>query len=89
MKTMTIRNIPDEVADYIGKRAMAEGRSQNLIAVMLLNAAAGFIPQAARKKRDLSRFCGVWTEEEYRQFNRLIDEHCEQVDPRDWETSGN
>lgn len=41
MKTMTIRKIPDEVADYISNRAAEEGRSINAMTVAILARASG------------------------------------------------
>ena len=41
MKTMTIRNIPDEVAAYISGRASEEGRSINTMTVAILTRASG------------------------------------------------
>ena len=41
MKTMTIRNIPDEVAAYISGRASEEGRSINTMTVAILSRATG------------------------------------------------
>ena len=41
MKTMTIRNIPDEVAAYISGRALEEGRSINTMTVAILSRASG------------------------------------------------
>ena len=47
MKTMTIRNIPDEVAAYISGRASEEGRSINTMTVAILSRASE-IPGAGR-----------------------------------------
>lgn len=41
MKTMTIRKIPDEVADYISSCAAEEGRSINAMTVAILARASG------------------------------------------------
>lgn len=52
MKTMTIRNIPDEVAAYISDRASEEGRSINMMTVAILTQASG--RPVDGKFRDLS-----------------------------------
>lgn len=36
------------------------------------------------KDNDFSEFLGLWTKEEADDFNRVIEEQFEQVDPQDW-----
>jgi len=57
MKTMTIRNIPDEVAAYISGRATAEGRSINTMTVAILTRALG--RPVAGNRRDDAWFSGL------------------------------
>ncbi len=82
MKTMTIRNIPDDVAAALAADARATGRSMNAAAVNAL--ALAFAPAAPRPKRDLSEFVGTMTPEEAAEFERVIKEDCERIDPMDW-----
>ena len=56
MKTMTIRNIPDEVAAYISDRASEEGRSINTMTVAILTRASG---RSSVKDNGLGRFRGT------------------------------
>ena len=49
MKTMTIRNIPDDVAAYISDRASEEGRSVNMMTVAILTQASGRNPWTGRR----------------------------------------
>ena len=82
MKTMTIRNIPDNVAGQLKVLAKASGASVNATAVRILK--SGALPgKAPRKRRDLSRFCGTWSQKEYDDFQRAISD-CEQINPEDW-----
>ena len=37
-----------------------------------------------KKDNDFSEFLGLWTKEEADEFNRVIEEEFEQVDPQDW-----
>ena len=36
------------------------------------------------EKRDFSEFLGVWTKEEADEFDRIIEDAFEQVNPEDW-----
>ena len=56
MKTMTIRNIPDEVAAYISGRASEEGRSINTMTVAILSRAAG---RSSVRDNGLGKFRGT------------------------------
>ncbi len=79
---MTIRNIPDEVAGQLKTMAEVSNASINTTVVRVL--ASGVMPKKApRKRRDLSRFCGGWTQKEYDEFEHAV-EDCEQINPEDW-----
>ena len=56
MKTMTIRNIPDEVAAYISGRAAEEGRSINTMTVAILSRATG---RSSVRDNGLGKFRGT------------------------------
>ena len=79
MKTMTIRNIPDDVAEGLAARARETGRSMNATAVEAL---AGTFGKAAgpRKYADFSEFVGTWTDEEYERITKEIEETFEVID---------
>lgn len=83
MKTMTIRNIPEDVAAALAERARETGRSMNATAVNALTMAFGL---AAPKKprHDFSEFCGILSTEEAAEIERVIEEDCERIDPADW-----
>ena len=83
MKTMTIRNIPDDVAANLAAKAKAENRSVNATVVGVLT--SSFAPSAKPvPKVDVSEFCGVWSKEEADAFEKIIEESFERIDPEDW-----
>ena len=82
MKTMTIRNVPDEVAEYLSGRAASEGTSVNATTVSLLRRAAGLEPRQ-RRRRNLSWLAGSWSVEEAQHFDETVAD-CRKVDPESW-----
>lgn len=83
MKTMTIRNIPDDVASALADRARETGRSMNATAVTALSMAFG-LGIARKPLHDFSEFSGILTAEEAAEIERAIEEDCERIDPADW-----
>ncbi|MBR4615135.1 MAG: hypothetical protein IKO55_05965 [Kiritimatiellae bacterium] len=82
MKTMTVRNIPDSVADGLSRRASGAHTSVNAIVLTLLSeAVSGSNPFS--RKRDLSEFCGVWSDKDLEEFNAAT-ESTRQIDPKEW-----
>jgi len=82
MKTMTIRNIPDEVAVILKKLADASGASMNTMIVRVLSDKV--LPR--RKQRvanDLSKYCGGWSQKDFDNFESAVAD-CEKVNPEDW-----
>ena len=69
MKTMTIRNIPDEVAAYISGRASEEGRSINTMTVAILARASGRSPV---KDNGLGRFRGTLSKRTGNELLRFV-----------------
>ena len=78
MKTMTIRNIPDDVAARLAARARETGRSMNATVVDAL--ADSFGEKRRKPKYDFSEFVGTWTKEEAEAIKKEIEEAFEQVD---------
>ena len=75
MRTMTIRNIPDEVTGGVRRSAERHRTSINAAVISLLSESLGLgHPQ---KKRDLAAFCGGWTAREAAAFEsatkRVVD----------------
>ena len=82
MKTMTVRNIPDEVADLLKRMAETSDSSTNAMVVQVLSDSV--LPR--RKKRvgnDFSKYCGGWSKKEFDDFEAAIAD-CEKVDTEDW-----
>ena len=71
MKTMTIRNIPAELARALDKERQRRGLSLNRTVLALLRNALG-MPSAAVRSNGLRQLAGGWSEAEYQQFERAI-----------------
>ncbi|MDZ4682913.1 MAG: ribbon-helix-helix protein, CopG family [Saprospiraceae bacterium] len=71
MKSLTIHNIENEIAEAIEKMADATGLSQNKVVKKLLRKALE-LEAPEKPKRDLSRFAGAWTEEEAAAFEKSL-----------------
>lgn len=85
MKTMTVRNIPDVVADWLSHQAEMRKMSINQTTVAVLSSVA--LPSPSRKRRDLHRLYGNWTKEEASRFEANIQDAFGSVNPLDWEPS--
>lgn len=82
MKTMTVRNVPDRVADGLFKRASGANMSVNAVVVSLLSdAILGENP--FHRKRDLSAFCGGWSDADLKEFDDAT-ESTRRIEPEDW-----
>ena len=81
MKTMTIRNIPDEVAAYISDRASEEGRSINMMTVAILTQASG---RSSVKDNGLGKFRGTLSRKTGDELLKFVAEaDFSKVDPED------
>ena len=69
MRQLTLRQIPEEVEHELRRRASQTGSSLNHTAIVTLQTGLGLTPPA-RRRRDLSRFAGRWTEAEADEFDR-------------------
>ena len=78
MKTMTIRNIPDDVAASLAARASETGRSMNATVVAALTDVFG--PKRQKPKNDFSEFVGTMSDEDAEAIKREIEEAFEKVD---------
>jgi len=82
MKTMTVRNIPDEVARLIKGLAETSNASLNTTVVRVL--ANGVLPKGKRRvKSDFSKYCGGWSQKEFDKFESAVAD-CEKINPEDW-----
>jgi plasmid stability protein len=76
----TIRDVPKEVDKALRKKARAEGRSLNDVAIEALRQGAG-VDQRRVKKRDLSSIAGTWVQDP--ETEAALREQ-DQIDPELW-----
>jgi len=84
IKALTIRNLPEEVADAVRKKAEEGHLSLSKALVVLLEEHIAEQKPGSRKKRDLSRFVGTWTEEDAQAFDTVLRDQ-RRIDPKMWE----
>lgn len=66
MKTMTIRNVPSEVAQALDAERLRRGLSLNRTVLALIAESLGV--SGKPRSNGLKGLSGDWTEDEYRQF---------------------
>ena len=71
MKTMTIRNVPAELAQALDKERRKRGTSLNRTVLALLRNALG-VPNQAVRSNGLRQLAGTWGEAEYKQFEQAV-----------------
>jgi len=82
MKQLTLRKIPDPVAEALRALARETGMSLNKTAIKLLQTALGLEP-SPRAKRDLSALFARWSTEQADELDRNL-ELFEQIDEEVW-----
>lgn len=82
MRTLTLRNVPDDVVAQLGVIARETQQSINRTAVQAIQRSLGLSP-APRRKRDLSPFFGGWSLEQAAEFDRAV-AVFEEIDPEMW-----
>ena len=65
MKNLTIRNVPDDLADALEREKGRRRGSLNQTVIEVLSQGLGV---GTRRSNGIARFAGGWTAEEYRQF---------------------
>ena len=83
IKALTIRKLPEQVADAVRKRSEEAHLSFNKAVVSLLQEHLNEGQHKKTKKRDLTGFLGTWTEEEARQFDQALRQQ-RRIDPEMW-----
>ncbi|MEM7048329.1 MAG: Arc family DNA-binding protein [Acidobacteriota bacterium] len=78
-RQLTIRRVPDEVAESLATLSRTKGQSINTIVLQILQEAVG---HDERRKR-LLRYA-TWTEDEADEFAQLV-AHQRTIESRDWE----
>ncbi len=82
MKTITVRNIPDDVALML--KGMAETSAASINSTVLKVLADGVLPRKTkRRKNDFSRYCGGWSQKEFDDFEAAVAD-CGRIDPENW-----
>jgi hypothetical protein len=79
MKTLTIHNIPSEVADALERESERSHVSLDQTVIELLRRALG----VQKKRNGLAKLAGTWTAEEHARFEAAI-AVTEQVDEELW-----
>ena len=82
MNQLTLRKIPPAIDRQL--RLVSAKKSQSINTTILETLQKGLgLEESSKKKRDLSRYAGTWTQDEYEQFEN----NCkvfEQIDPEVW-----
>ena len=82
MKTMTVRNILDQIAVLLKGMAETSETSINTTVVRVL--ADGVLPRKSKRvKNDFSRYCGGWSQKEFDEFHAAISD-CERIEQEAW-----
>jgi hypothetical protein len=69
MKTLTIRNLPDEIAEALEEEKRRRGGSLNQTVIDLLSQGLGV---GAPRTNGLARLAGTWTADEHRRFQEAV-----------------
>lgn len=80
MKTLTVRNIPAEVAEALDREKRRRGSSLDRTVIDLLSQGLGV---GAVRSNGLGRPGGNWSEEELEEFERAVSPF-EQIDEELW-----
>lgn len=71
MKTLTIRNVPERLADAIDREKRRRDMSLNSTVLDLLGASLG-IGATGPRTNGLAQLAGTWTPEELREFEAAV-----------------
>jgi plasmid stability protein len=80
VRNLTIRNVPDELAEALEREKGRRSGSLNQTVIELLSQGLGV---AGPRSNGLARLAGTWTEEEYREFEKNV-APFEEIDPELW-----
>lgn len=85
MKTITLRNLPPDVARTVQQRAKQKKTSVNKAVIELLEKSVGgkVKKKSPVRYHDLDHLAGTWTKEEAAAFEALIAEQ-RTIDPELW-----
>jgi hypothetical protein len=90
MKAITLRNVPEELAEQIEREARSTNTSLNAAVIQLLRRATATGGAAKEEVRyhDLDHLAGTWTKDEADAFDRYLAE-ARQIHPDDWREPDN
>jgi plasmid stability protein len=80
MKTLTIRNLPPDVAEALEREKRRRGDSLNQTVIELLSQGLGV---GVTRSNGLARLAGRWDEEEFEHFERAMTPF-EEIDQELW-----
>ena len=80
MKTMTVRNVPNDLHDALRREKNRRGTSLNQTVIDLLRQRLGV---GTARSNGLGKLAGRWREEEFRRFEEAV-EPFERVDREIW-----
>lgn len=84
MKTITLRNIDDNLDNCLKEKAREYGSSVNSVIISTLNEALGLNKKKFSKQySDLDSLAGTWSVAEYAEFNKHT-EAFEHIDEEMW-----
>ena len=72
MKTMTIRNVSDELAAALEIEKRRRSLSLNRTVLALMGEALGVPDRRGARSNGLRRLAGSWSEEEFRRFEEAV-----------------
>ena len=82
MKSITIKDLDSDLIQVIQRLARSEGESPGKVINKLLRKALN-IDEQEKPKRDVSKFYGIWTKEEAKEFDEAV-RIFEQIDEEMW-----
>lgn len=83
MKTITVRNVPPDVAAALDAERRPRGTSLNQTVLSLIHEALG-LSKPRRRSNGLRRLAGTWSDAEFRQFEDAV-ESFRTIDTDMWE----
>jgi plasmid stability protein len=81
MRTLTIRNLPQDLAEALEQEKRRRGQSLNQTVIELLGQGLGV---GLTRSNGLAGLAGKWSEEDFREFEQAV-AGFEEVDPELWQ----
>lgn len=82
MKTMTIRNVSDELSAALAAEKRRRGLSLNRTVLQLMQEALG-VSTGRPRSNGIRRLAGSWSEEEFRSFEQAV-QPLSEIDAELW-----